>query len=97
VESAQFGEPVRDGNYTAFAPPILLQVWQVVLRWKWVIAGVIFFALAIGLVATILATPQYTASARIEISREQKNVTNVQGLESAEAARNLEFYQTQLA
>jgi polysaccharide biosynthesis transport protein len=77
------------------APPLLLQYWQVVLRWKWVIAGIILASLAIGIVATLLATPQYTATSRIEISREQKKVTNVEGLESSEAGRDLEFFQTQ--
>jgi capsular exopolysaccharide synthesis family protein len=77
------------------APPILLQYWQVVLRWKWLIAGITVAALTLGLVATLLATPQYTATSRIEISRAQKNVTNVESLESAETGRDQEFYQTQ--
>ena len=77
------------------APPVLLQYWQVVLRWKWLIAGITVAALTLGLIATLLATPQYTATSRIEISRAQKNVTNVESLESADAGRDLEFYQTQ--
>lgn len=77
------------------AAPVLLQYWQVVLRWKWLIIGIIVAALALGLIATLLATPQYTATSRIEISRAQKNVTNVESIESAEAGRDLEFYQTQ--
>ena len=80
---------------SSIAPPILLQYWQVVLRWKWVIAGIIAAALALGLVLTLLATPQYTATSRIEISREQKKVTNVEALESQDASQDLEFYQTQ--
>jgi uncharacterized protein involved in exopolysaccharide biosynthesis len=51
--------------------------------------------LAAGLVITLLTMPQYTAVARIEISREQKNITKVEGLEPAEAGQSLEFYQTQ--
>ena len=80
---------------SSFAPPVLLQYWQVLIRWKWLIFGIVLVALAMGLIATLLATPQYTATSRIEISREQKNVTNVQGLESGETGRDLEFYQTQ--
>ena len=59
------------------------------------IAGIILAALVLGLIATLLATPQYTAASRIEISRDQKKVTNVQGIEAADAGRDLEFYQTQ--
>lgn len=80
-----------------FGGPVLLQYWQVVLRWKWVIIGIILASLAIGLVATLLTTPRYTATSRIEISREQKNITKVEGLESPDAGRDLEFYQTQYA
>lgn len=75
--------------------PLLLQYWQTVLRWKWVIGGIIATAVAAGMVITLLTTPVYTATARIEISREQQNVTSVEGLESREASRDDEFYQTQ--
>jgi polysaccharide biosynthesis transport protein len=81
----------------SFAPPLLLQYWQVIRRWKWVILGVIASSLAVGLIATLLMTPKYTSKVRIEISRQQKNVTKVEGLDSGEAGRDLEFYQTQYA
>lgn len=89
-----FGNAQGD-EATSLAPPILLQYWQVVLRWKWVIAGIVAAAVAIGLVLTLLATPQYTATSRVEISRDQKKVTTIEGLESQDAGRDLEFYQTQ--
>ena len=76
-------------------PPVLLQIWQAVQRWKWVMGGIVVVTLALGFVATLLTTPKYTASTRIEISREQKRVTNVEGLESEDTGRDLEFYQTQ--
>jgi polysaccharide biosynthesis transport protein len=85
----------KDEGLSPLAPPSLLQYWQVVLRWKWVILGIVIGALSVGLVATLLATPQYTATSRIEISRDQKKVTNVEGIESSDAGRDLEFYQTQ--
>lgn len=78
-------------------PPIIMQYWQVALRWRWVIAGIIAIALLIGLVWTLLTPLSYTATSQIEISREQKNVTNVEGVDSAEAGRDLEFYDTQYA
>ncbi len=78
-------------------PPVLLQYWQIALRWRWVIGGIIAGALILGLVLTLLMSPRYTARAQIEISREQKNVTSVEGLESADSGRDLEFYATQYA
>lgn len=88
-------DPTEVVTDRGLAPPILLQYWQVVLRWKWMIIGITVAALTLGLIATLLATPQYTATSRIEISRAQKNVTNVESIESAETGRDLEFYQTQ--
>jgi polysaccharide biosynthesis transport protein len=93
----EFGSSDDGQEQQSLAPPILLQYWQVVLRWKWVIVGLIVAALTIGLVATLLMTPKYTATARIEISRDQKKVTNVEGLDAADSGRDLEFYQTQYA
>lgn len=75
--------------------PVLLKYWRVVLRWKFVIIGIVLSSLILGLIATLLMTPQFTATSRIEISRDQKKVTNVEGLEAADAGRDLEFYQTQ--
>ncbi len=77
------------------AAPILLQYWQVAIRWKWIIAGIILASLALGLVITLLMTPKFTATSRIEISREQNKVTNVQSVETVDSGRDLEFYQTQ--
>lgn len=85
----------EQGRRQEIDAPALLYVWQAFLRWKWVIIGIITVAVAIGLIATLLTTPKYTARTRVEISREQKKVTNVEGLESSEAGRDLEFYQTQ--
>ena len=77
--------------------PGLLQIWQAVVRRRWIIAGTIAGTLIAGLIITLLMTPQYTARTQIEISREQKNVTNVQGLEAQGQGQDLEFYQTQYA
>ena len=87
-------EGERDQRASA-PPPILVQYLQTVVRWKWVILGILVAALAAGIVITLLTTPVYTATARLEISREQQNVTSVQGLESPQATRDDEFYQTQ--
>lgn len=75
--------------------PLLLDVWQTMLRWRLLIVAIIAACLAIGLVVTLLMPPLFTARSQIEISREQKNVTNVQGLDSQQEGRDLEFYATQ--
>ena len=85
------------GGMAAGTPPIILQYWQLVRRWRWVILAIVASALVVGLIATLMMTPRYTASVRVEISREQKNITNVQGVESEQVGRDLEFYSTQYA
>jgi capsular exopolysaccharide synthesis family protein len=75
--------------------PLLLQYWQAALRWKWLIGGIMLAFVAAGLIWTLLTPARYTARSEIEITREQKQITNVEGLESSSAGQDLEFYATQ--
>ena len=77
------------------ATPLLVQYLHILRRRRWLVISILGLAVMAALVATLLITPKYTAESRIEISREQKNVTNVQGVESEQVGRDLEFYQTQ--
>jgi polysaccharide biosynthesis transport protein len=74
---------------------VLRQYLQIVVRRRWVLAGVIVGALALGLVLTFLMTPKYTASSTIEISREADQVTSFEGVERDVSIADQEFYQTQ--
>ena len=49
----------------------------------------------LGLIATLLMTPKYTATATVEIAREASQVTGFQGVERETSAFDQEFYQTQ--
>lgn len=107
MSASQFGEPRNPAgpsgdsrlpvDGTSGAPPVLLRYWQAVVRWRLVITGILATCLAAGLIATLLTAPLYTARGQIEVSREQKNVTNVEGLEAREDGRDMEFYATQYA
>lgn len=78
-------------------PPMIVQNWQVLKRFKWTAIGIIGASLILGVLITFLMTPQYTATARLEISRQQESVTNVRGVDQTDARQDLEFYQTQYA
>jgi len=100
--ATNFTEPMggfaENGSANASARiPVLIQYWQVVLRWKLVIGAIVLACFLGGLILTLLMTPQYTAVSRIEISRDQKKITNVESLEPEAQRRDLEFYQTQYA
>ena len=89
--------PVRAGPDQPYAggTPLFAQYLHIIRRRKWLIMAIIGLSLMAGFVVTLLVTPKYSATTRVEISRQQKNVTNVQGVESEQTGRDLEFYQTQ--
>lgn len=76
--------------------PLLTQALSILRRRKWFIVGVIGIALLLGLGATLLATPLYTAASTLEIRRDAGNFINVEGAEpEQQTSVDLEFYQTQ--
>lgn len=77
--------------------PLVEKVWRLVIDNKWVILGILGSSIILALVATLLATPQYTATSRVEISRQQANVVDVEGVEDSDRSSDVEFYDTQYA
>ncbi|RDC61388.1 Tyrosine-protein kinase YwqD [Alteripontixanthobacter maritimus] len=63
-------------------------------NWK-VIAAIMLGATLLGVIVTLLTTPQYRAEARIEISRLDSNVTNVEALDEGASAGDTAYLQTQ--
>ena len=88
----------RDGPAEQAGPasvPMLTQYLRVAIRWKWLIIGSIVAVILLALVYTLLATRQYTATSRIEISRDQNRVVNVADVQPDSSFADAEFYQTQ--
>lgn len=79
----------------ADAASVLRRYLRIAQRWRYVILGVTVGCLLLGLVATLLMTPKYTATTLIEIQREANQVTNFQGVERETGIADQEFYQTQ--
>lgn len=77
------------------AVPAAERVWQTVKNNRLLIGILLLASLLIGLVATLLMTPKYQASARIEISRVETNVTAVEGVETQDAVLDAQYYETQ--
>ncbi|MFZ5746834.1 MAG: GumC family protein [Pseudomonadota bacterium] len=76
----------------------LARLFALLRKHKWILIGSLVAALAVGIVITLLMTPQYTAAATLEIQRETRNFTNVEGADSSAVAAPIdpEFYQTQV-
>lgn len=67
----------------------------IALNNKLLISGIVALSLVIGLVVTLLTTEQFRASARIEISQVDENVTNVQGVTLDSLSGNYLYLPTQ--
>src|SRR6185369_554781 len=96
VDQAPHGEAGL-GQFRARRPAMSMvsQYFAILSRRRWLILGSIAVALVIGLVATLLTTRLYTASATVEIQRESSNIISVSGVEPKASGVNLEFYETQ--
>ena len=93
-EAAEFEGP---GNGPE-KPSIFHYIWRVFWTNRLIVGAIIIAAVAIALVLTLLATPQYTSTARIQINRIEANVSDVEGVEPAGDGLNYdEFYRTQYA
>lgn len=75
--------------------PLIRQYLRIAMRWRYVIIGATVACVLLGLVATLLMTPKYTAVATVEISRDSDKVTDFQGVERETSIADQEFYQTQ--
>ena len=96
---AEFGTvaPVRETSSRGddWAHPLLTRYLNIANRSKWLILGAVAAALILGLLITLLTTPLYTATTRLEINRVGTRVVNVEGVQPETTAVDMEFYQTQ--
>lgn len=75
--------------------PLFRQYLRIATRWRLVFAGCVVTGLILALIATLLMTPKYTATATIEISRESDKIVNIQSVQQETSVADQEFYQTQ--
>jgi succinoglycan biosynthesis transport protein ExoP len=74
----------------------LLAYWRLLMKHRVMIAGIFFVAVVVGVAATLLMTPVYTASTTLQIDRESARVMNTTDVAPNETmAQGEEFFQTQ--
>lgn len=95
IAAGNSGNKPAQGVEAPAAMPMVLHYWRIAVRWKWVIAAVVAVCLAAGLLITMFMTPKYTASATIEIARQQDKVLEVDDVKPESSFVDQEFYQTQ--
>ena len=73
-------EPVFDGSVEERGgfEIDLRALWVILKRNLWIVGGIVLAALVLGLVATMLTTPRYTAAASVQIDQEADQVLDTQ-------------------
>lgn len=84
----------QDGAYSSNLPDIEKLLTAILAHRNWVV-GAIVSALILGLLATFLATPEYTSTARIEILPDAPVDTSVGNDRERAAVNEIAFYNTQ--
>lgn len=73
----------------------LLGYWRILVKRKWTVLGAAAIVLATALVATLLMTPVYRASATLQIDRDTMDIVQVEGMNKVQSSNGADFYQTQ--
>lgn len=75
----------------------LRELWQVIVRRKWLILSIALLVFILTLAITLLMTPIYRASTTLQIDPENQNVLkyDIQAQTQAAAVNTKDFYQTQ--
>lgn len=74
---------------------LLRQYWRILLKRKWLIASIALAAVTLNATRTLMMTPLYTASARIQIDRDAPNIVE-KGKVSYADTFDRDFINTQL-
>ena len=73
----------------------LLEYWRIFNKRKWLIAAIVLAAVAIGAVRTLMMTPLYTSTVRIQIDRDTPQILDRGNIPSADSY-DYDFINTQI-
>ena len=59
---------------------LILELWRIVYKRKWLIVSIAAAILTIGTVRTLMKVPLYTATARLQIDRNVAKIMNTEGV-----------------
>src|SRR5262245_24101540 len=82
--------PAQPGEFTL----LLVELWRVVTRRKWLIASIAVACMALGALATLMTTPLYTATVRLQIDRNVAKIVESGSVVPVEGS-DVEFLRTQ--
>ncbi|MGY6629545.1 MAG: GumC family protein [Wenzhouxiangella sp.] len=75
----------------------LLVLWNAVRKRKWIVASILIFAVAVGILQTLLTVPMYSSTAVVQINHEGQRILRIEDFEATPRSwQGVEqFYQTQ--
>lgn len=86
--------PIPDNSDPTRIPP-LRRMWRTALRRRWLLVGALAGGMLLAIVISLLMTKQYSATSRLQISRETSRVIKIDSVERDTSIGDQEFYQTQ--
>jgi uncharacterized protein involved in exopolysaccharide biosynthesis len=82
--------PDKGGSSASF-----LKYWHALIKYRWIALSIFVATLVVGIIATLLMTPIYTASTTLQIERQETKILDVGDMTPTEASTGDEFFQTQ--
>lgn len=76
---------------------LIRQAWRILLRRKWIIAGIVIACLLVGIILALTSQRIFAATVTIEIAREAEQVIDLGEDQRPRLGGDMEFYQTQYA
>lgn len=89
------GEPSYGAEEEAYRGASLIDlnyILAVIRRNRWLIFGIVMLGVAAALVATLLATPQYTAHVSIQVNESSQRILGSEDVPSEDNSRNYERF-----
>ena len=75
-------------------PPVR-RLLRATSRWRWFLLGGVALGAVAGILATVLMTPEYSSTSRLEITRDTDRVVAIDSVARDTSVADQEFYQTQ--
>jgi polysaccharide biosynthesis transport protein len=96
-DAFHLGNPLTEVEEEQAGGGELLHYWNLVLKYRWLLAAALVVGLATGLLVTLLTSPVYRATATVQIDEEPQKVVAIQSDRPAQSSATAteKFYQTQ--
>ncbi|HEX9881313.1 MAG TPA: Wzz/FepE/Etk N-terminal domain-containing protein, partial [Hyphomicrobium sp.] len=82
------------GDADPTSGPDLREYWRILMKRKWIVISIVVASIALGAVYTLMKTPLYTSTVRLQIDRNVAKIVEGGSISPVES-NDLEFLKTQ--